>query len=140
MRQLRKELVELLLTLVQLTAASIVDAKQGHDTVDDEETVLVANEELGDLVQELHLMLRIDGTSVGDVVLCYKVLIRSRRPERVHSLVSGSRPKRSAICAILSGLNVPSVSWKYRQCCLWSGLTIRTDVRHLAFSAAHILR
>jgi hypothetical protein len=75
MCQLRKELVELLLALVQLTTASIVDSEQGHDTVDDEKSILVSNEELGDLVQELHLVLRIDGSSVCDVVLSWMLLI-----------------------------------------------------------------
>jgi len=59
------------LALIQLTAASVVDSKERHDAVDNKEAVLVANEELGNLVQELHLVLRVDGTSVCDVVLCY---------------------------------------------------------------------
>ena len=50
MRQLREELVELLLTLVELTTACIVDTEQGHDAVDNEETVLITNEEFCDLV------------------------------------------------------------------------------------------
>jgi hypothetical protein len=69
MRKLRQELIELLLTLVELTTASIVDAEQCHDAIDDKQTVFVADEELGDLVQKLHLMLRVDGTGVCDVVL-----------------------------------------------------------------------
>jgi hypothetical protein len=69
MRQLREELVELLLTLVELTTTGVVDAEECHDTVDYEETILVADEELRDLVQQLHLMLGIDSASVGDVVL-----------------------------------------------------------------------
>lgn len=58
-----------MLTLVELTTASIVNTEQCHDAVDDEQTVLVTDEELGDLVQKLHLMLRVDGTGVSDVVL-----------------------------------------------------------------------
>lgn len=69
MRQLREKLIELLLTLIEFTTTGVVDAKQRHDTVDDEKAVLVPDEELCDLVQQLHLMLRVDGTSVGDVVL-----------------------------------------------------------------------
>ena len=49
-RELRKELVELLLTLVELTTASVVDAEECHDAVDDEQAVLITDEELGDLV------------------------------------------------------------------------------------------
>lgn len=56
-RKLRQELIELLLTLVKLTTTSVVDTEQCHDAVDDEQTVFVANKELGDLVQKLHLML-----------------------------------------------------------------------------------
>jgi hypothetical protein len=73
MRQLRKKLVELLLALVQFTTASVVDSEQGHDAVNDEKSVFVTNEELGDLVQELHLVLGVDSPSVGDVVLSYRV-------------------------------------------------------------------
>jgi hypothetical protein len=68
-RQLRQELVELLLTLVQLATTSVIDTKQGHDTVDDEQAVLVTDKVLGDLVQKLHLMFRVDSPSVCDVVL-----------------------------------------------------------------------
>lgn len=60
------------MTLVQLTTTGVVDPEESHDTVYNEETVFVANEELGNLVQELHLVLRVDGTSIRDVVLrCY---------------------------------------------------------------------
>jgi len=75
MRQLRQELIELLLALVQLASASVIDSEQGHDAVDDEETVLIADEELGDLVEELHLMLRVDGASICDIVLRCKLLV-----------------------------------------------------------------
>lgn len=57
MGQFRKELVEFLLALVELATTGIVDAKQGHDAVDDEEAVFVADEEFCDFVEELHLML-----------------------------------------------------------------------------------
>lgn len=70
MCQLRKKLVKLLLALIQFATASIVDTEEGHNAVDDKETVFVANKELGDLVQKLHLMFRIDGAGVGDVILC----------------------------------------------------------------------
>jgi hypothetical protein len=67
--QLREELVELLLSLVELATTGVVDTEESHDTVDDEEAVLVADEELGDFVQELHLVLGVDGASVSNVVL-----------------------------------------------------------------------
>jgi hypothetical protein len=54
-------------------------------------------------------MLRIDGAGVCDVVLGCSWSVRSTAVMR-NSPVSGSTPKRSAICAILSGLKVPSVS------------------------------
>ena len=66
-RQFRQKLIELLLTLIELTATDVVDTEQGHDAVDDEETVLVVHEILGNLVEKLHLMLRIDRTSISDV-------------------------------------------------------------------------
>jgi hypothetical protein len=69
MRQFREELVELLLALIELTTADVVNTEQSHDAVDDEETVLVADEVFGDLVEELHLMLRVGSASVGDVLL-----------------------------------------------------------------------
>lgn len=69
--QLGKELVEFLLALIELSATDIVDTKQGHDAVDDQETVFVIHEILGDLVEQLHLMLRIDSTSIGDVFKCF---------------------------------------------------------------------
>jgi hypothetical protein len=56
-RQLGKELIEFLLTLIELATADVVDAKECHDTVDDEKTVFVTDEVLGNFVQKLHLML-----------------------------------------------------------------------------------
>jgi len=56
MRQLRQELVQFLLALVQLAAAGVVNAEESHNAVDNEQAVLIADEELGDLVKELHLM------------------------------------------------------------------------------------
>lgn len=69
MREFGQELIELLLALVELATASVVDAEECHDAVDDEQTVFVADEEFGYLVQKLHLMLRVDGTGVCDIVL-----------------------------------------------------------------------
>ena len=68
MRQLRKELVELLLSLIQLATADVVHTEQGHDAVDDEKAILIIYEILGNLVEEFHLMLGIDRTSVCDVL------------------------------------------------------------------------
>lgn len=68
-RQLREELIELLLTLVELTPAHEVDTKQGHDAVDNQETVFVTDEEFSNLVEKLHLMLRVDGTSICNILL-----------------------------------------------------------------------
>lgn len=109
MRQLREKLVEFLLALVQFTPTGVVDTKKSHDAVNDEEAVLIADKVLSDSIQELHLMFGIDRTGVGDVVLGYPSSVRLLIPKD-HPPVSGSTPKRSAICAILSGLNVPSVS------------------------------
>lgn len=43
MCQLREELIELLLALIQLTTTGIVDAEESHDAVDNEEAILVAH-------------------------------------------------------------------------------------------------
>lgn len=69
MCQLREELIELLLALIQLTTTGIVDAEESHDAVDNEEAILVAHKKLGNLVQQLHLMFGVDGTRIGNVVL-----------------------------------------------------------------------
>ena len=42
MRQLRQELIQLLLSIRQLAATTVVDAETGHDAVDDKEAVFVA--------------------------------------------------------------------------------------------------
>lgn len=75
MSQLREKLVQLLLALVELASADIVDAEECHDAVDDEETILVAHKEFGNLVEKLHLVLRVDSTSVRDIVLGWVVLV-----------------------------------------------------------------
>lgn len=41
MCQLREELIELLLALIQLTTTGIVDAEESHDAVDNEEAILL---------------------------------------------------------------------------------------------------
>lgn len=69
MSQLGQKLIQLLLSLIQFSTADIVDAEQSHDAVDDEEAVFIADEELGDLVEELELVLRVDGSGVGDILL-----------------------------------------------------------------------
>jgi hypothetical protein len=71
MCQFREELVKLLLALIKLATTDIVDAEQGHDAVDNEEAVLVTDEVFSNLVEELHLMLRINGASVSNVFLSY---------------------------------------------------------------------
>jgi hypothetical protein len=75
MRQLGKELVELLLALIEFTTTRVVDTEERHDAVDDEKAVLVPDKELCDLVQQLHLMLRVDSTSISDVVLGYNMSV-----------------------------------------------------------------
>jgi len=98
MRQLREELVELLLALVEFTTTCIIDTKQGHDAVDDEQSVLIADEEFGDFVEKLHLMLGVDSAGIGDVILCYRLSVGMlSRIREEYIPVSGSTPKRSAI-------------------------------------------
>lgn len=56
-RQLREELVQLLLPVRQLAATAVIDAETGHDAVDYEETVFVAGEGGGERVEEFELVL-----------------------------------------------------------------------------------
>lgn len=139
MRQLGEELVELLLALIQLTTTSVVNAEECHDAVDDKKAILVTDKEFGDLVQELHLVLRVDSTRIGDIVLSWALLVKSQY-DRHNLPVSGSTPKRSAIWAILSGLNVPSVSTKQCQIYLNSDKGRPTNICDFSFCAAHIFR
>ena len=97
MRELREELVEFLLSLIELTTSSVVNAKECHNAVDDQKPILVADKELCDFVQELHLMLRVNGTGICDIVLRCKVSAQTLTRRRDYRLVSGSTPKRSAI-------------------------------------------
>jgi hypothetical protein len=138
MRQLRKELVELLLALVQFTTASVVDSEQGHNTVNDEKSVFVTNEELGNLVQELHLVLRVDGSSVGDVVLSYILLVWCSRHNartltglwvNTESLSNLRNPLRPKCTFGICGTRSEETSSLGEQ---------RTDVCHLAFGATHV--
>jgi hypothetical protein len=67
--QLGEKLIEFLLTLIELTTAYIINPEERHDAVDDQEAVLITDEELGDLVEEFQLMLRVDSTGICDVLL-----------------------------------------------------------------------
>lgn len=55
--QLREELIELLLAIGEFSTTAVVDAETVHDTVDDEEAVLVAGEGLGERVEQFELVL-----------------------------------------------------------------------------------
>ena len=91
MGQLRQKLIELLLALVQLSTACVVDAEESHDAIDDEQAVLVTDEELGDLVQELHLVFGVDSTSVSDVVLGCPVLGNFRKERMTYQSLDQHR-------------------------------------------------
>lgn len=68
MRELAHHLVELLLTVSEFAAAAEVDAEAGHDTVDYEKAELVGGEVDGEVVEELELVLGVEGAAVDDVV------------------------------------------------------------------------
>jgi hypothetical protein len=51
MGQLREELVQFLLSLIELSTAYVVYSEKRHDTVNDEKTVFVAHKEFGDLIE-----------------------------------------------------------------------------------------
>jgi hypothetical protein len=139
MRQFGKKLVEFLLTLIQFSSTSVVNSKEGHDAVDNKETVLIPDEELGNLVQKLHLMLGVDSTSVGDVVLRYAPLVR-------YSTGTGTRT-----CLWIDPKSLSNLSnslWSegtFRVCDAQSAGSSRhpiqhTDVCHFSLGTAHILR
>jgi hypothetical protein len=69
MCQLREELVELLLALVEFTTTCVIDTEKCHDTIDYEEAIFVADKEFGDFVEKLHLMLGVHSACISDVVL-----------------------------------------------------------------------
>ena len=57
MGQLGQELVQLLLTICKFASTAVVDSEAVHDAVDDEETVLIRGERLGEGIEELELVL-----------------------------------------------------------------------------------
>ena len=64
-----------MLALFELASADIVDAEECHDAVDDEETILVAHKEFGNLVEKFHLVLRVGSAGIRDIVLGWVVLV-----------------------------------------------------------------
>ena len=61
---------KLLLALGEFTAPAIVDAEAGDDAIDDQETVGVGGEGLGEGLEEVELVFAVDGAGVGDVLEC----------------------------------------------------------------------
>ena len=59
---------ELGLTVLELSAANVVDTEESSDRIDDEETVLARGEVLVELIEELMLQLAVLGTSDGNVL------------------------------------------------------------------------
>ena len=57
MRQLAQELIQLLLSIRQLSAPAVVDAKTGHDAVNDQKAVFVGLEAGRKGVEEFELVL-----------------------------------------------------------------------------------
>jgi hypothetical protein len=124
MCQLGEKLIELLLALIELPTTGVIDTKESHDAVDDEKSIFITNEELGDLVQKLHLMFRVDSAGICDIVLSYERSVRIRMgggsklaclwlyPEPLCNLRNPFRPKG----------------------------TFRVYVCHLAFCTTHIFR
>jgi len=61
-----------LLALAQLTSTTVVDSELGHDTVDNEKTVVAGSELLDQAEDNVVLMLAVEG-SYGDDVVVRKV-------------------------------------------------------------------
>ena len=111
--------------------------EERHDAVNDQKPVLVADKELCDFIQELHLMLGVNSAGICDVVLRCEVSAQMSTRTQDYRPVSGSTPKRSAIWAILSGRKVPSVSESRSEEMMTTGGQ-RTDICHFALSTAHV--
>lgn len=52
MRQTAKELIEFLLPVSEFTSAAVVDAEASHDTIDDEQTILIRLKAGGQSIEE----------------------------------------------------------------------------------------
>jgi len=68
-RDLLQELGKVGLTLAEFAASLIVDSEAGHDAVDNEQSILAGAEGFRAEVEKLALVLAIDGSGVGDVVV-----------------------------------------------------------------------
>ena len=67
MAQPTQELIELLLPIRQLATPTIVNSKQRHDAVDNQEAVFVRSKRLVEGVEKLELVLAVLCTRVKDV-------------------------------------------------------------------------
>lgn len=67
--QLHQKLIQFLLPIGQFTAATEVHTKAIHDTVDNQQPILAAGKLLGEVIQQLELVLAVERSGVCDVLL-----------------------------------------------------------------------
>jgi hypothetical protein len=70
MRQLHQKLIQFLLSLRQLTPSTVVNPEAIHNTVNDQETIITPGKLATERIEQFKLMLAIQGTRVGDILLC----------------------------------------------------------------------
>jgi hypothetical protein len=93
MAHLRQELIQFSLSIGQLPSPLVANTETGHDAVDDQQHKFPTCKLPCQCIQQLVLVLAVECSGIED-----------------SSAVSGSTPKRSAICVIRSGRKVTSVS------------------------------
>ena len=68
-RQPAQKLIQLLLTICQFPASTVIHTEARHDAIDDEEAVFVCDKYSGQGIEEFELVFRVEGTGVGYVFL-----------------------------------------------------------------------
>lgn len=103
-------LTQLALTFIQLATAMEVVAEVCHDAVDDEKTILPRGERLRQTTELLVLIFAVLCTDVEDVLVRGLWVNCALSIWPTVSCATHLLPKRSEICLIRSGRQVPSVS------------------------------
>ena len=62
-------MVEFLLAVCEFASATVINTKAIHDAVDDKKAVLVTGERLGERVEELELVLKVESTRQAAILI-----------------------------------------------------------------------
>ena len=108
--ELAKMLTQLSLTFVQLSTAMVVVAEVCHNAVDDKKTILPRCERLGQATELIVLVFTVLRADVENVLIGGILINCTLSAWHVASCARYSLPKRSEICLMRSGRQVPSVS------------------------------